>query len=212
MNKKTVLIGITAGALMITTLATAFGDRKNIATFAENNPQGTYTAVIDSSNRLKATSSEGRFVFKLHGGSEYGYMYVSSPTWLNINPTGKYSDYAFSWENTDGTSKYFEIFLRELAESSFYTFNVDGKNCFARGFPGAFRITTVFSNPNKISVDESNPYAGWKCSRSTDEETGLTTDVATINVSVQPSDNHIDWCSREAGTIYIKSITIEYTC
>lgn len=212
MNKKTVLIGITAGALMVTTLATAFGDRKNVETFAENNQQGTYTAVIDSSNRLKTTSNSSRFVFKLHGGSEYGYMYASSPTRLNINPTDKYSDYAFSWENTDGTDKYFEIFLEEFEETNYYKVDVDGKTHFLRGFPGAFRITTVFSNPNEISFDLSNPYYGWVCSRSTDEKTGLTTDVATIDASVQPSNNHLDWCSRQAGSIYIKSITIEYTC
>ena len=212
MNTKTVLIGIAAGSLMVITLAAAFGDRKNVGTFANNNPQGTYTAVIDSSNRLKETSNSNRFAFNLHGGSEYSYMNVSSPTWLNINPTGDYSDYAFSWENTDGTSKYFQIYLKEFEESSYYTIDVEGKNYYARGFPGAFRITTVFSNPNKIRVDQSNPHAGWVCSRSTDEKTGLTTDIATINVSVQPSDNYLAWSSREIGTIYIKSITIEYTC
>lgn len=214
MNKKTLLIGLTTCSLMIATLTVAVSNQRPIDTFAENNPSSNYTAVIDKDNRLKPGTSSGWFGIQLHGSEEYGFFNVSAPSWININPTDEYSDYAFSWENSDGSSKFFSVDLYELPESSYYTERIDGKDRYLRGFPGAYRITTVFYNPGNITFDDSEPLneAGWGFERTYDEGTKLTTDVTTWVGPEKPDKNQMVWCSRQEGTIYIKSITIEYTC
>lgn len=212
MNKKRLTLGITFTVLMAATLSVTLLNNTTFKVLAQNGQPQNYVASIDKDNRLKPGTNAGRFGFKLHGSEEYGFFHASSPEWININPTGEYSDYAFSWTNTDGSSKYFEIKLAERPETSYYQETIDGKSRYLRGFPGANKITTVFYNPNKLSFDESEPYSGWSCERTYDDDTQLTTDVATLTASQQPDDNHLAWCLREQGSIYIKSITIEYTC
>ena len=190
---------------MVTTLATAFGDRKNIATFAKNNPQGNYTVVIDSSNRLKMSDQSNICGFRLHGGEEYGYFNINQVNRINLNPTDDYSDYAFSFTNPDGQSYYLQICLYELTNHKRI---VDGKERNLRGFPGAYRITTVYKNPDDISTYDFCPRVGWSYSKSKPDAEGLITAVATKNEQY----NYMNWTTDEVGTIYIKSITIEYTC
>lgn len=212
MNKKRLTLGITFTVLMAAALSVTLLNNTTFKVLAQNGQPQNYVASIDKDNRLKPGTSDGWFGFKLHGSEEYGCFYASHAEWININPTGEYSDYAFSWTNTDGSDYYFEIDLSELPETSYYKETIDGKSRYLRGFPGANKITTVFYNPNKLSFDKSKPSSGWNCERTNDDDTQLTTDVATLTASEQPSNNSLTWCLREQGSIYIKSITIEYTC
>ena len=207
MNKKTVLIGITAGALMVITLATAFGNRKNIATFADNNPQGTYTAVIDSSNR-PIDAGGGYYAFRLHGGEEYGCFYASD--FYSVG--SRYIDFtdenlAFTWTRSLNHDYYFEIDLVAISTKLY----VDKKQIPVRGFPGAYKITTVYSESEPNLNFKVCPDSGWTITSKTTED-NLITAVATKKDSADVYSSAMSWCLRDMGTVSIKSITIEYTC
>ena len=207
MNKKTVLIGLSVSALMTATLAVAIGNKDNIKAFAEDVAPGNYTAVIDSNNRLKTTNFDQRYAFQLHNGSEYGY-FTGRTDWLNINPTGVYSDYAFSWRRPANQSDNF--FMIQLVTND-KSYIVEGKSCLLRGFPGAYRITTVYSESSDNLDFDVCPTYGWT-TKSLSKSGDLITAVAEKNVGATKYSSNMDWCLREEGTIYIKSITIEYYC
>ena len=207
MNKKTVLIGIAAGLLMVTTLATTFGYRKINATFAENNPQGTYTAVIDSSNRL-IDAGGGYYAFRLHGGEEYGCFYASD--FYSVG--SRYIDFAnenfaFTWTRSLNHDYYFEIDLVAISTKLY----VDKKQIPVRGFPGAYKITTVYSESEPDLNFKVCPDSGWTITSKTTED-NLITAVATKKDSAGAYSSAMSWCLRDMGTVSIKSITIEYTC
>lgn len=211
MNKKTVLLlGLTATTTMAAVGVALLGDKEvNQRAFAQDVEPGRYVAVIDANNRIKTTSDSDRYGFRLHNGEEYGLFYTQVGERLDISPTGAYSDYAFAWDNPDGTSKYCEIFFRDFGNSRSY--EIDGKVRALRGFPGIKKVTTVYKNPSNIRVDNTRPSSAWGLTTETDEKTGLITEVTTAPANLGTTDG-ITWCSREVGTIYIKSITIEYTC
>ena len=211
MNKKTVLLlGLTATTTMAAVGVALLSDKEvNQRAFAQDPEPGTYVAVIDANNRLKTTGDVDRYGFRLHNGEEYGYLYSSEGERLDINPTGVYSDYAFAWNNPDGQPKYCQIFFRNLGDTR--TYEVDGKDRALRGFPGIKKVTTVYINPSNIKVDDTQPTSAWGYTTETDEETGLITEIATAPANIGAVDYTL-WCTRSVGTIYIKSITIEYTC
>lgn len=210
MNKKTLLLlGLTAA----TSIATMFGvilaaREDNHGAFAQEIEPGRFVAVINSENRVKETNLPGKYGFQLHGGEEYGYLYSPVDGRLDNNPTGEYSDYALAWHNTDGQPYYFEIRLDNLGDSVIA--EIDGKVRTLRGFPGIKRITTIYKNPSGIRVDSCRPDSKWDITSETDENTGLITETATAPETMYYF--HMAWCTREVGTIYIKSITLEYTC
>ncbi len=211
MNKKTVLLlGLTATTTMAAVGVALLGDKEvNQRAFAQDAEPGRYVAVIDANNRLRPTGDTDRYGFRLHNGEEYGYFYSSDGERLDINPTGAYSDYAFAWDNPDGTSKYCEIFFRDFGNTR--TYEIDGKVRALRGFPGIKKVTTVYLNPSNIRVDDTRPTTAWGFTTETDEKTGLITEIATAPENLGTID-YTTWTTRSVGTIYIKSITIEYTC
>ena len=212
MKSKRVLIGLSVGALMASVAATIFAGNADVRTYAEPIEPGNYSAEISSSNRLKTTSDSGWYGIRLHGGQEYGFFYVSDVSWLDLNPTGEYSDYAFSWTKPGPEgNRYFEITLGALEESSYYRTTIDGKQHYVRGFPGAYRITTVYSESSSNLDVRVCPSSGWTLKSKTTEG-NLITAVAEKNNDDDNYSKKMTWTLWDEGTIYIKSITIDYTC
>ena len=210
MRKKTLLIGITSSILMVASLSAALINNRSFEVFAQGNTPNHYTAVIDSSNRLKATDQSDRYAFQLHGNDEYGCFYLAS-YWFEINPKGKYSDYIMSWTKpSDTNASYFQIFVCDRGEELPNLYEVDGKEYYLRGFPGAYKVTTVYSlsDPN-LDVQLRGNVGGWQqTSRVVDGD--LITEVTEKESG--SSSSRFDWILWDTGTIYIKSIKIEYTC
>lgn len=210
MRKKTLLIGITSSILMVATLSAALINNGSFKVFAQNNTSNLYTAVISTSNRLKATNSSEEFAFQLHGNDEYALFYMPKE-WYVLNPTGIYSDYFMSWTQPEGQkSSYFEISIEDQGEGPTSKNLIDGKYYYLRGFPGAYRITTVYalSDPD-IRVEINSNNRGW-AQTSRVVEGNLITEVTEKGSGNQGIN--MDWSLWTPGTIYIKSITIEYTC
>ena len=213
MNKKVVLIGLSVSALMVTTLATAIGTKTNIEAFAENNNSGDYTVVIDSNNRVKETGSSenGWYAFRIRNNDDYGLLYFNYPYPVNFDLPVEYSDYIFSWTEPEGGSvSCFQISINSLEESTYHKKLIDGKYYYVRGFPGAYRITTVYSlsDPTKDAGFRANA-GGWS-EKSRTSKDGVYTEV--FGKDSESSSINIDWSVANGGTLFIKSITIEYTC
>ena len=210
MKRKTLLIGITSCALMITTLSAALTNSGSLEAFAQTREAKNYTAVINSSNRLKATDTGNRYGFQLHGNDEYGCFYFGQ-YWFDVNPTEAYSDYILSWTMPEGKdSSYFQISVCDRGEELANKYKIDGKDYYLRGFPGAYRVTTVYSlsDPDLRFYTRGNS-GGWT-------ETSKTIDGNLITLvtekTSESSSMRFDWILSNPGTVYIKSITIEYTC
>ena len=211
MSKKVVLLGLTACEVMAASIATVFVSKDNTQAFAGENTPSTYTATIDKDNRLVAYGMSDSFAFRLHDSEEYGYFVTSAPAWLDRNPTGDYADYAFSWNNTDGSTYYFEIQLKDRGEN--YPETVEGKSRFLRGFPGATKITTIYSKSvDTLQINRAYPGTGW--TQSAEESIGdnLYKIVATKKSGQTEYSQLMSWSTKSIGTLYVKSITIEYMC
>lgn len=207
MNKKVVLIGLSVSALMVTTLATALSGKANIEAFADNDNPGVYIAEISKDNRL-ISGSGGYYAFRLHGGEEYGRFYASD----FYSSGDRYIDftnenYAFEWKKTLANDYYFEIRLIESNNE----YVIGGKKRTLRGFPGAYKITTVYSESEPDLSFDVCPDFGWTTISKT-KEGDLITAVATKNDSADNYSSAMTWCLRDMGTVSIKSITVEYTC
>lgn len=197
---------------MVTSLFVVLGGRANISAFADNNPSNEYTTTINKSNGLRVSdNNETKYVFKLHDNSdELGFFYITKPEWTKFNLDGDYSDCLFSWSNPNGTSSYFSVDLVVREETTYNKALIDGKYYNTRGFPGAYRITTVYKESSPGLNFKTIPDYGWTL-KSKEQDGDLITAVAEKNPSGSYYDA-MDWCLWEVGTIYIKSITIEYTC
>ena len=212
MSKKVVLLGLTACEVMAASIATIFVTKANVPARAESETPSNYVAEISKANNLISYGILNSRAFRLHGGDEYGYFYMSATAvengWFDPSPSGDYSDYAFSWTNKNGNSYFFEILLYDNGTSN--RERINGEYHYLRGFPGAYRITTVYSlSSSPLNFDPCRPNSSWDCTKTI--EGNLITEVATKKPD-SASDNYMNWCLREEGTVYIKSITIEYTC
>ena len=205
--KKILVIGLSSSALVTVVVGTAGIHSMNIQTFATNRAQTHYTAVIDKNNRLiPVDANQQRFAFRLHNGEEYGFAYASD----YIEGKPRYLDwenenYAFTWTRSRDNDHYFEIFLEEETREYY----VDGQKKILRGFPGAYKITAVYtmSSPT-LNVTERASNYGW--TRSVTTVDGVTTSIETKTESATADGN--TWCLRDNGTLYFHSITIEYYC
>ena len=204
MSKKVVLLGLTVCEVMAASIATVFVSKENTEAFAGENTPSTYTATIDKDNRLIDYGMNNSFAFRLHNSEEYGEFVEYNNDWFDRNPAG---DYVFSWDNKTGESTIFQIYLRELAESVPHI--IDGKPRYLRGFPGAFEITTVYSLSDDSIQVGFRPGDGWT-KTSPKKEGNLYTQVCTKKSS--EASQLMSWCTYNIGVLYIKSITIKYTC
>ena len=151
MNKRVLLLGITTLALCASTVA-VFGTPNSIAklfAIAEPASSQEYVATIDKNNRLIKVDDDGRYAFRLHGGSEYGYFYApdaySNPRFLDLTTEVG----AFKWTRSDSSSKYFQFPLQTETVSR----TIDGVKKELRGFPNAYRVETFIQiTPLAISA------------------------------------------------------------
>lgn len=212
MNKTTTTL---FGLAICEAIAASFGIllscRGNMQVFAGASTPSSYTATIDKDNRLLAYGMSDSFAFRLHNSEEFGYFVTSAPAWLDRNPTGEYSDYAFSWDNTDGSTYYFEVKLFDRGEA--HSEIVEGKSRYLRGFPGAFKITTIYSKSvDTLEINRASPGTGWKDTGEQSIGDNLYKFVATKKASASSYSQFMSWSTKTVGVLYVKSITIEYTC
>lgn len=220
MNKKVLLLGITTLALCASTVA-VFGTPNSIAKlFATMEPASSqeYVTIIDKDNRLIKGDNNGRYAFRLHGGSEYGYFYASDaysdPRYLDLTTENS----AFKWTRSQNSNKYFQFPL----ETETASVTIGGVKKELRGFPNAYRVETIYSKhatgyfsiaPNPTTSED------WVTSDPIDNDDGTYTVVSTKDTEYSGSKRatSYDYCLfgsdyGEEQYVIIHSIKIYYTC
>ena len=202
-SKKILMFSIAAASVLSTAAIMMVG--KAGADLLVEASEKEYVATIDKDNPLILVSSSGsisRYAFRLHGGEEYGYAYISNTDSYSTTLPEGYEDYAFSW-TYDGTY-YLAIFME--ARTAEYT--VAGQKKILRGFPGAYKFETVLANPSGIGV-RADPGSGWSNSS---ETVGSDTVITATKNDSGSSSNQYNLYAKNEGTFYVKSIKVYYRC
>ena len=205
--KKKVLLLTTVAATTLTLVA-AFVLAANTYSdgFAIQASNSDYTATINKSNMLVQTDSDSNtFGFQLHGGSEYGFAYLSDTTKYHTDITGTYSDYAFSWD-ADFSSTFA---FRMDAPTDHYI--VKGKDKVLRGFPSISKLEIVYANPQGGAFYMKD-YAGWSGSETVIDESKSEKRLTLTPTGSQAALNEFGYVASPGYAMYIKSITFNYSC
>ena len=224
-----VLISVAGLATVVAAIGTVFAN-KQISFTKANTP--VYSATIDKNNRLidvghVGGSSLDYFAFRLHGGENYGMFFTNNKVAYSDSLPSKYSDYAFSWtrDGAENDKNYTGRF--SLANNgNKYQAEIDGVNKSLRGFPKVTSFSVTYVQERNGSPTTSEHYVTFAVGPM-GTLTGWTTETS-INgnkiTKVSAPDNpdsftQTGWSfgitltnGAESATVYIESLTINYTC
>ena len=206
MNKKILLFTtLTATTLSLVVTFLVAGNR-SAEGFALGSPNSSYTAIINKSNMLVQTDSDSNtFGFQLHGGSEYGFAYLSDTTKYHTDITGTYSDYAFSWD-----ADFSATFAFQMAEQTGH-YTINGKDKVLRGFPSISSVEIVYANPQGGTLYRKD-ISGWSGTEVVIDE-GKTEKRLTLTKTGDVAErNEYGYVASPGNVMYIKSITFNYSC
>ena len=206
MKKKILLLTtLTATTLSLVATFLVAGNRSTEG-FALGTPNSSYTAIINKSNMLVQTDSDSNtFGFQLHGGSEYGFAYLSDTTKYHTDITGTYSDYAFSWDADFSATFAFQM----TEQTGHYTIN--GKDKVLRGFPSITSVEIVYANPQGGTLYRKD-ISGWSGQEVAIDES-KTEKRLTITKNGDVADrNEYGYVASPGYAMFIKSITFNYSC
>ena len=206
MKKKILLLTTLATATLTSVMAfmvIANAHNEGLALRASNTE---YTAAINKSNMLVQTDSDSNtFGFQLHGGSEYGFAYLSDTTKYHTDITGTYSDYAFSWD-----ADFSATFAFQMAEQTGH-YTINGKDKVLRGFPSITSIEIVYANPQGGTLYRKD-IGGWSGKEVVIDES-KTEKRLTLTKNGDVADrNEYGYVASSGNVMYIKSITFNYSC
>ena len=205
--KKKILILTTLAATTLTIVAafTVIANTNNEG-FALKASNTEYIATINKSNMLIQTDSDSNtFGFRLHGGSEYGFAYLSDTSKYHTNLTGTYSDYAFSWD-----ADFSSTFAFQMAEQTGH-YSINGKDKVLRGFPSISSVEIVYANPQGGTLYRKD-ISGWSGQEVVIDESKTEKRLTMTKTGDVAERNEYGYVASPGYAMYIKSITFNYSC
>ena len=206
MKKKILLLTTLTATTLSLVVTFLVAGNKSAEGFALGSPNSSYTAIINKSNMLIQTDSDSKtFGFQLHGGSEYGFAYLSDTTKYHTDITGTYSDYAFSWDADFSATFAFQM----TEQTGHYTIN--GKDKVLRGFPSISSLEIVYANPQGGAFYHKDT-SGWSGTQVVIDESKAEKRLTLTPKGALAALNEFGYVASPGYVMYIKSITFNYSC
>ena len=179
---------------------------KNASQLAVSAGPVSYSTTIDVNHPLYATDSSDYFAFGLHNAGAYGGFRPVEGGTLGFNLPDGYEDYAFSW--TAPGSKYFQIFIKNWDMKC----RIGGVEHTLWGIPGAYKVELVYNKGGASYSVNGIPYYNW--AKKSEVVDPVTKDVTVTYEDTNSSGDNTYWSvsMSESSTMYVRSMTIWYTC
>ena len=171
-----------------------------------------YSATIDVDHPLLPTQYKTTYAFKLNNPGAYGAFKVTESTAISTDLPKDKKEYAFSWTAFDRSC--FQIIIKVWKETYY---EIDGVGETLWGIPNPTKVELIYNDAgNNLAVDTKPLYgSNWGNEQIVNLPNG---DKSISYTVIDPSVASTYWSTcintdtSGGGTIYVRSMTIWYTC
>ncbi|MBO6285128.1 MAG: hypothetical protein J6O18_02295 [Bacilli bacterium] len=164
----------------------------------------SYSVTIDVDHPLLPTQDKTMYAFKLHNAGAYGALNAPSSEAIKTLPEG-HAGYVFSFTTQSRT-----FFSMKIRGGEYTDYEIGGVKQTLWGIPHPTKVQLVYKGAVTVNT---TPYPGNNWEKTVQTQNGDTTVSYTIkdsSVTTTSWDTSIE--NDNGGTIYVRSMTIEYTC
>ena len=182
---------------------------KNTSQLSVSADPVSYSVTIDVNNPLLRTQSDTVYAFRLHNAGAYSALKApNSEAISTTNLPEKYKDYLFSFTTQSRT-----FFSMKITGGEYTDYEIGGVKQTLWGIPHPTKVQLVYNDDGKNLTANTVPYPSDNWKKTEDLQNGDKSISYTIINSSRATtswDTSID--AEMGGTIYVRSMTIEYTC
>ncbi|MBO5528196.1 MAG: hypothetical protein J6A47_02615 [Bacilli bacterium] len=170
----------------------------------------SYSVTIDVDHPLLPTQDETMYAFRLHNAGAYGALKAPSSEAIKTLPEG-HAGYVFSF--TSPNQSFFSVKVKEGGSTDY---EIGGVKRTLWGIPHPTKVKLVYNDGGKNLTANTLPYPANNWQEQQTEGEVLQNGDKSISYAIKdPSVATTSWdtsINTGSGTIYVRSMTIEYTC